>query len=143
MRSRYPNKQASCCSFVDPAACLTAPGDPEALRQQMLRTVLRQWRAGVDPVSAGLPTRARRRPGLTCEDVAELAGLSVRWYMLFESASTKHRYSPRAVDRIAGALRIGNRDRALLHVMASPEAFHSVRLLLEAQHQQHVVVSAA
>ena len=44
---------------------------------------------------------------------AELAGLSLCWYTLFESASPKHRCSPRAVDRVADALQLTPENRAL------------------------------
>ncbi len=111
------------------AALLSAPGDVEFVRRQTLRLGLRGWRAAIDPATVDVPRRARRGPGLTREDVAELAGLSLRWYALFESGSPKHRFSPRSVDRIADALRLSDVDRAMLQMLANREAFRSVRLI--------------
>ena len=120
-------------------------GDVDAARRQALRAALRWWRSAVDPAHVDLPLRTRRRPGLTREDVAELAGLSLCWYTLFESGSPKHRCSPRAVDRVADALRLGDEDRAILQILSSPEAFHSFRLIVERwlrwNHQLSVTVS--
>ena len=114
------------------AMLLSAPGDVETARRQTLRLALRRWRAAIDPATADLPRRARRGPGLSREDVAELAGLSICWYALFESGSPKHRCSPRSVDRIADALRLSDVDRAVLQVLANREAFRSVRLIARA-----------
>lgn len=105
--------------------------DAEVVRRQALRSVLRSWRSTVDPAHVDLPVRARRSPGLTREDVAELAELSFSWYTQLESGSPKHRCSPRAVERIADALRLGEEDRAILQILASREAFQSVRLIVE------------
>ena len=105
--------------------------DADAARRNALRAALRSWRFAVDASTVDLPARRRRRMGLTREDVAELAGLSICWYTLFESGSTKHRCSPRAVDRVADALGLGKEDRAILQILASPEAFQSVRVILE------------
>jgi transcriptional regulator with XRE-family HTH domain len=105
--------------------------DAEAVRRQALRSPLRSWRSSVDPAHVDFPVRARRRPGLTREDVAELADLSFSWYTQLESGSPKHRCSPRAVGRIADALRLDEADRAILQILASREAFQSVRLIIE------------
>lgn len=113
------------------AAFVATAEDADVARRQILRTALRRWRSSVDPAQVDLPARARRRPGLTREDVAELAGLSTCWYTLFESASPKHRCSPKAVDRVADALQLTPENRALLQIFSSREAFHSVRLILD------------
>ena len=104
--------------------------DADETRRQALRAALRWWRASVDPARVDLPVRTRRRPGLTREDVAELAGLSACWYALFESGSPKHRCSPRTVDRVADALQLEEEDRAILQILASRQAFQSIRLIL-------------
>src|SRR5216684_564411 len=88
--------------------------DPDAARRRVLRSLLRSWRSAVDPGHVALPARKRRGPGLSREDVAELAGLILCWYTLFEGGSPKHQCSPRAVDRIADALRLSDEDRAAL-----------------------------
>lgn len=111
---------------------LSAPGDVETVRRQTLRLALRRWRAAIDPATVNLPQRARRAAGLTRDDVAELAGLSLCWYALFESGSPKHRCSPRSVDRVADALRLGDVDRAVLQILANREAFRSFRLIARA-----------
>ena len=110
---------------------LASTEDAEAARRQILRTALRRWRSSVDPAQVDLPARTRRRPGLTREDVAELAGLSLCWYTQYESASPNHRCSPRAVDRVADALQLTPENRALLQIFSSREAFHSIRLILD------------
>jgi hypothetical protein len=111
---------------------LFAPiSDPEAARRRVLRSALRSWRSAVDPGHVALPARKRRCPGLSREDVAELAGLSLCWYTLFEGGSPKHHCSPRAVERIADALQLGDEDRAALQILASPAAFRSIQTLLQ------------
>jgi transcriptional regulator with XRE-family HTH domain len=105
--------------------------EADVARRQSLRSALRWWRSAVDPTLVDLPERRRRRQGLTREDVAELAGLSLCWYTLFETGSPKHRCSPRSVDRIANALQLSDEDRAVLQLLASPEAFHSIRLIVK------------
>jgi hypothetical protein len=51
--------------------------------------------------------------------------------MLFAPACSTHRYSQRAVNRVANALRLNEEDRAILHILASRETFHSVRVILD------------
>ncbi len=107
-----------------------APGaDVDDLRRRALRWALRWWRSAVDPVQVALPVRARRRPGLTRADVAELSELSLCWYTLLETGSRHNRCSPRAIDRVADALRLEDVDRAILHTLASHEVFRSFRVL--------------
>lgn len=111
------------------ATVLAPGGDPAALRRCALSTLLRRWRASIEPAHVDLPVRARRRPGLTRADVAELAGLSVCWYTLLETGGYGRTCSPRAIERVATALRLDRMDRALLQLLASPEAFRSMRVL--------------
>lgn len=107
-----------------------APGaDVEVVRRRALRSALRWWRSAVDPAQVSLPVRARRRPGLTRADVAELAELSLCWYTLLETGSKQHTCSPRSIDRVADALRLEEVDRAILHIIASREALRSLRVL--------------
>ena len=114
------------------SAALASAGDPDAARREALRTALRSWRGSIDRAEAGLPRQIRRRqPGLTQEDVAELTGLSLGWYTLFENGSPKHFYSPRVVERVAAALRLTSEDRAILRILADRQTFQSVRLIVE------------
>src|SRR6202140_3954052 len=107
-----------------------APGaDVEVVRRRALRSALRWWRSAVDPAQVSLPVRARRRPGLTRADVAELAELSLCWYTLLETGSKRHTCSPRAIDRVADALRLEEVDRAILHILASRESLRSLQVL--------------
>lgn len=113
------------------AMILSSPLDVDETRRCALRAALRQWRSALVPEHVGLPSRKRRSPGLSSAEVAELAGLSLCWYMQFERASPSHSCSSRAVDRIANALRLEDVDRAMLQILASRELFRSVRTLLE------------
>ena len=111
-------------------AMILAPGEHvDDLRRRALRSALRLWRSSVDPADVAVPIRTRRRPGVTRAEVAELAGLSLCWYTLLEAASAEHTCSPRAIERIADALRLEDVDRAILHTLASREAFRSFRIL--------------
>jgi len=113
------------------ATILAPNSDADGVRRGALRAALRWWRSVIDPKQVPLPVRARRRPGLTRADVAELAGLSLCWYTLLETAPADRTCSPRAIDRIADALRLEDVDRAILHALGSPETFRSLRVLLQ------------
>ena len=111
-------------------AMILAPSEAvDDVRRRALRSALRWWRASVDPSDLALPVRRRRCPGVTRAEVAELAGLSLCWYTLLETASAEHTCSPRAIERIADALRLDDVDCAILQTLASREAFRSFRLL--------------
>ena len=76
------------------------------LRQSELGDFLRSRREKVTPKAVGLPSvRRRRTPGLRREEVAELAGIGVDWYLRLEQGRT---VSPSAatVDALARALRL-------------------------------------
>ena len=54
-------------------------------RPNELGDFLRSRRARLNPKALGLPSRRRRRtPGLRREEVAELAGIGVDWYIRLE-----------------------------------------------------------
>jgi transcriptional regulator with XRE-family HTH domain len=90
--------------------------------QPELRHFLIAARARLRPRDVGLPTVGRRQvPGLRREEVAELAGVSVRWYELFETGTSGRRFSPEFVESIANALRLDQRERARLIRLALPE----------------------
>ena len=55
--------------------------------------------------------------------------MSLCWYTLLETGSQQHTCSPRAIDRVADALRLEEVDRAILHILASREALRSLQVL--------------
>ena len=78
---------------------------------------LRSRRAGLSPKAVGLPLRRRRRtPGLRREEVAELAGIGVDWYIRLEQGRS---VSPSAttVDALARALRLSKVEHAHLRAL--------------------------
>jgi transcriptional regulator with XRE-family HTH domain len=80
--------------------------------------LLRQRRARLDPADCNLPVKARRRtPGLRREEVAELAGISVDWYVRLEQGRDSLP-SRATVDALAGALRLTPADHAHLISLA-------------------------
>ncbi|TAM60892.1 EAL domain-containing protein [bacterium] len=88
-----------------------------------LREFLRAHRARLRPQDVALPVQSRRRfPGLRAEDVAELAGVSTKWYLLFENGSAKRRFSLAFIQRVASALQLGPRERARYLRLALPSA---------------------
>src|SRR5580692_2265091 len=79
---------------------------------------LRSRRAKLNPKSVGLPDgRRRRAPGLRREEVAELAGIGVDWYIRLEQGRA---VSPSitTVDALARALRLSNAEHAHLRALA-------------------------
>jgi transcriptional regulator with XRE-family HTH domain len=90
---------------------------PEATRAG-LGEFLRSRRERLNPAALGLPDRRRRRtPGLRREEVAELAGIGVDWYIRLEQGRT---VSPSAatVEALAAALRLDDAERAHLRALA-------------------------
>jgi transcriptional regulator with XRE-family HTH domain len=90
-------------------------GNPE------LREFLRSRRARISPEEAGLPPQpgARRVPGLRREEVAQLAGVSVDYYVRLERGRTLN-VSDAVLDAIARALRLNDTERGHLFVLARP-----------------------
>lgn len=79
---------------------------------------LRSRRERLAPESVGLPERARRRtPGLRREEVAELAGIGVDWYIRLEQGRSVSP-SPATIDALAAALRLDDTEQAHLRVLA-------------------------
>lgn len=80
---------------------------------------LRSRRAKLNPKLLGLPTSRRRRTsGLRREEVAELAGIGVDWYIRLEQGRA---VSPSAttVDALARALRLSKVEHTHLRALAS------------------------
>ena len=80
---------------------------------------LRSRRAKLNPKSVGLADgRIRRAPGLRREEVAELAGIGVDWYIRLEQGRA---VSPSltTIDALARALRLSKVEHAHLRALAS------------------------
>src|SRR6266571_8812692 len=79
---------------------------------------LRSRRAKLNPRSVGLPDgRRRRAPGLRREEVAQLAGIGVDWYIRLEQGRTVSP-SVTTVDALARALRLSKTEHAHLKDLA-------------------------
>src|SRR5947208_16863170 len=86
-------------------------------RQGELGDFLRSRRQKLMPKAVGLPVgRRRRTPGLRREEVAELAGIGVDWYIRLEQGRS---VSPSAatIDALARALRLGKAEHAHLRAL--------------------------
>ena len=103
-----------------------AADDPGA-RGAALRAFLRLCRTRLSPRECGIVSpRPRRSAGLRQEDVAQLAGVSPRWYEVFERGKSRRRFSPKFVMHVADALRLSRADRAILYRLALPEVAETV-----------------
>lgn len=91
---------------------------PITVSKRELGDFLRSRRQRLAPVEAGLRAGPRRRtPGMRREEVAELAGISVDWYVRLEQgrAVTPSRAT---VDALAQVLRLDAAERAHLLALA-------------------------
>jgi transcriptional regulator with XRE-family HTH domain len=89
---------------------------PDRSRSE-LGDFLRSRRERLTPRAAGLPAgRRRRTPGLRREEVAELAGIGVDWYIRLEQGRS---VSPSAttVDALARALKLSKIEHAHLRAL--------------------------
>src|SRR5712664_1853788 len=78
---------------------------------------LRSRPAKLKPKSVGLPDgRRRRAPGLRREEVAELAGIGVDWYIRLEQGRSVSP-SVATIDALARALRLGKAEHAHLRAL--------------------------
>ncbi|MFL6116918.1 MAG: helix-turn-helix transcriptional regulator [Catenulispora sp.] len=118
-----------------------------------LARFLRDRRERLAPETAGVSSASRRRtPGLRREEVAELAHMSVDYYVRLEQARGP-RPSPRILESLAVALHLGRAERAHLFRLADalptppPGPSHKVRPyvtgLLNRLPQTAVIVTAA
>jgi len=79
---------------------------------------LRSRRERLSPEAVGLTQRRRRRtPGLRREEVAELAGIGVDWYIRLEQGRSVSP-SVTTIDALARALRLGKSEHAHLWALA-------------------------
>jgi transcriptional regulator with XRE-family HTH domain len=83
-----------------------------------LGNFLRARRERLDPLALGMTTgRRRRTPGLRREEVAELAGIGVDWYIRIEQGRDVSPSSA-TVDALARALRLEPAEHAHLRALA-------------------------
>src|SRR6201996_5547817 len=87
-------------------------------RQSELGDFLRSRREKLTPKAVGLPaTRRRRTPGLRREEVAELAGIGVDWYVRLEQGRDVNP-SLMTIDALARALRLSKSEHGHLRSLA-------------------------
>ncbi|MFE9691532.1 helix-turn-helix transcriptional regulator [Micromonospora sp. NPDC005806] len=95
------------------------------LRRAELADFLRARRARLRPAEVGLPEGVRRRtPGLRRQEVAQLAGISIDYYIRIEQGRGPHP-SRQVLAALARALMLGRDERAYLFRIAGespPEA---------------------
>src|SRR3981189_1846641 len=83
---------------------------------------LRSGREKLSPKAVGLPSgRRRRTAGLRREEVAELAGIGVDWYIRLEQGRTVSP-SVTTIDALARALRLTKAEHAHLRALARDAA---------------------
>ncbi|WP_040803696.1 helix-turn-helix transcriptional regulator [Nocardia concava] len=88
--------------------------------QNDLGDFLRSRRSRIQPADAGLREYGRRRvAGLRREEVAQLAGVSVDYYIRLEQGRGKH-VSDAVLDSVARALRLSESERLHLYALARP-----------------------
>lgn len=82
---------------------------------------LRSRRAALDPQDAGVPNSLNRRrvPGLRREEVAQLAGISVDYYIRIEQGRAQG-ISESVLDALARALRMTRDEHSHLRNLAAP-----------------------
>ena len=89
-------------------------------RHSELGDFLKSRRDKLSPKMVGLPLgRRRRTAGLRREEVAELAGIGVDWYIRLEQGRA---VSPSAmtIDALARALRLNKAEHSHLRKLATP-----------------------
>ncbi len=88
--------------------------------QVQIGLFLKACRDRIDPAEAGLPDTGRRRVrGLRREEVAQLAGLSVDYYVRLEQGRARNP-SPAVLDAVARALRLNRVEREHLSSLLVP-----------------------
>ena len=92
-------------------------------RRTELGEFLRSRRARLQPDDVGLRpfAGARRVPGLRREELAQLAGVSVDYYVRLEQGRSRN-VSATVLDAVARALRLSDDERSHLHNLAHPPA---------------------
>ena len=110
-------------------ADVTEKGKPFARR--LLTHFLKTRRAALRPADVGLPSgaRLRRTAGLRRAEVAQLAGMSVEWYTLFEMGRERA-MTLNNISSVTRALRLTDTERKYLYdlVRADPPRDASLEL---------------
>jgi len=89
----------------------------DAARREQIRALLMKARARIDPAQVGIRRAGRlRTPGLRREDVAMLAGMSVKWYTWLEQGRELN-FSADVLERVASVLRLSPAERTYLRVL--------------------------
>ncbi|MFC4500449.1 MULTISPECIES: helix-turn-helix transcriptional regulator [Streptomyces] len=91
-------------------------------RRTELRAFLQSRRARLSPSEVGLPTfgGVRRVPGLRREELAQLAGVGIDYYVRLEQGRND-KVSASVLDAVARALRLDELERIHLHNLARPD----------------------
>ncbi|MET9765678.1 helix-turn-helix transcriptional regulator [Streptomyces sp. NPDC006372] len=110
-------------------------------RSSEIREFLRTRRARITPEQAGLVPHggARRVPGLRREEVAQLAGVSVDYYIRLERGRTQG-ISETVLEAVARALQLDDTERAHLFDLAQPTAARARRKRPLAPQRVHPVL---
>ncbi|MET9501978.1 helix-turn-helix transcriptional regulator [Streptomyces sp. NPDC006622] len=110
-------------------------------RSSEIREFLRTRRARITPEQAGLAPYggARRVPGLRREEVAQLAGVSVDYYIRLERGRTRG-VSETVLDAVARALRLDDTERAHLFDLTQPTPARARRKRPPAPQRVHPVL---
>ncbi|MFJ1751946.1 helix-turn-helix transcriptional regulator [Kitasatospora sp. NPDC088134] len=107
-----------------PTAGKAAAGETAGrpLPQAELAAFLRARRTRLQPEQVGLPRGPRRRtPGLRRQEVAQLAAVSVEWYVRLEQGRVGTPGTA-VLDALAEALRLTSDERRHLHLIARRES---------------------
>jgi transcriptional regulator with XRE-family HTH domain len=86
-----------------------------------LADFLRSRRDRIRPEDHGLPAGRRRSPGLRRAEIAQLAGISVDYYIRLEQGKAG-RPSPTVLDALAEAMRLSADEREHLYLLARAES---------------------
>ncbi|MEU0068789.1 helix-turn-helix transcriptional regulator [Streptomyces sp. NPDC006332] len=110
-------------------------------RSSEIRQFLRTRRARITPEQAGLAPHggARRVPGLRREEVAQLAGVSVDYYIRLERGRTQG-VSASVLEAVARALHLDDTERAHLFDLAQPTTTRARRRRPLAPQRVHPVL---
>ena len=94
-------------------------------KRSELGDFLRSRREKLSPEAVGLPSGQRRRtPGLRRQEVAELAGIGIDWYIRLEQGRAVNP-SVTTINALASALRLGKLEHAHLRALARVTDRHS------------------
>jgi transcriptional regulator with XRE-family HTH domain len=109
------------------------PTNNRLARREQLKGFLKGCRARLEPSQVGLTSAARRRsPGLRREDVAALAGVSIRWYTWLEQGRDIN-VSAEVLGRISVSLRLSAEERDYLFALV-----HGPRTPYMSEHEEQI-----